>query len=616
MPEGLPNHHMPADDFLSLARGDGDNETLDRLLSGERSRRMLLLRALDDILSAGRAGASGPLGSFDGAWALLARTQRRDPDAVEDVFRYPQTGMWLTHALRRLGGAVDEDVPLWVVLGHLPALAAAAGARAGVDFSIDVPVRHGQALLPTLGCAVLPAAGPWTTATVRASDGEVRMGTRTGEVLVPARFEDDAPGWFGLRRITAGPAGRAVSLTLDDLDPYRTFPRPSEALRLDPVTATRWQGLLAQAWEVLLRDEPQTVGAMSRGLISLTPMPPSERFRPSSITAGDAFGGVVASEPDDATQLAVTLVHEFQHTKLGGLLHLAPLLAEEPATGAGQELFYAPWRDDPRPLSGLIQGIYAFFGVARFWGSHRHSAESDEAAVAHFEFALWREQVWRTVLSVQHHERLTPLGLRLLEHLRRRCARWLEEVVPPQQLALAEEVAADHRARWRAHHLRPGSRAVDDAAGAWLAGARRPPASLAAEPELAPDARARWLDTAAVLARQSLSDPDRPRGAPRHGPEKSAADVSGVTTGDLLLAGGDPAGARRAFEAQLAADPGQASAWAGLGRALTSAGVEPAAATLLRRHPERARSVQRALLSTGGEPADPVRLAAWLAGTA
>jgi len=37
----------------------------------------------------------------------------------------------------------------------------------------------------------------------------------------------------------------------------------------------------------------------------------------------------------------------------------------------GKELFYAPWRDDPRPLLGLLHGIYAFTAVHRIgWWLH------------------------------------------------------------------------------------------------------------------------------------------------------------------------------------------------------------------------------------------------------
>jgi hypothetical protein len=33
--------------------------------------------------------------------------------------------------------------------------------------------------------------------------------------------------------------------------------------------------------------------------------------------------------------------------------------------------YYVPWRDDPRPISGLLQGAYAYLGVTGFWRTRR-----------------------------------------------------------------------------------------------------------------------------------------------------------------------------------------------------------------------------------------------------
>ncbi|GAA3300168.1 hypothetical protein GCM10020295_40210 [Streptomyces cinereospinus] len=103
-------------------------------------------------------------------------------------------------------------------------------------------------------------------------------------------------------------------------------------------------------------------------------------------------------------------MHEFQHIKLGALINLGPLTEPPPDPGPPEELFYAPWRDDPRPLEGLLQGIYAFFGVARFWRAHRRTADAAYVPLAHFEFALWRAQVWSVLTEAHGHRLLTPLG--------------------------------------------------------------------------------------------------------------------------------------------------------------------------------------------------------------
>ncbi|MGW5864453.1 HEXXH motif domain-containing protein [Streptomyces sp. NPDC055239] len=610
----LPLHQLSIAGFHDLARGEGGRAVMEELLAAERSRRMLLLRALHDGLP--RNGAPPQVGaaiSYREAWSLLERVQRTAPDVFDDVLMSPNTGMWLSLALRRLRGTSFEDTPLWVVAGHVSALAASAGVRAGLDFSIAVPVSRGMAFLPTLGCAELGAREPWSTARVEARDGRARITGEHGTVLVGPGGEHSAPGWHAVRRVTLGTTRPHLRLALEELDPYRTFPRPSDPLLLSAADAQAWQVMLTEAWEILLRDDPESAEAMRAGLMSVTPTPARERFRPHSVTAGDAFGGVMASRPDDAAQLAATLVHEFQHIKLGSLMRLRPLNVSDSAPGSGstpapgsgsgsEELFRAPWRDDPRPLGGLLQGIYAFAGVARFWRAHRNSADAAHAPLAHFEFALWRTQVWSTLNVVRTHERLTPLGLRLLDTLRESCAAWLDEAVPDEELCLAREATAGHRARWRAHHLRPPATAVDDAVRAWRRGDDRPAPGLAAEPVLVPDSEARFLDTEAVLTRYRLT-----------GAGQDARDAEGAEDADVLLALDDRAGARDAFVARLSGKGAPPGAWAGLGRALAGDEAHQGASRLLRSFPERACAVQRALENVTGHGADPVLLAEWVA---
>ncbi|MFI1566163.1 HEXXH motif domain-containing protein [Streptomyces sp. NPDC020490] len=593
----LPHHRLPPGNLAELVSGEGGPETLLLLLAAERSRRLLLLRALDDTVDLGPA------------WDLLSRAQRHAPDVVDDLLMYPQTGMWLATALRGLREVTaDDDPPQWVLLGHFAALAAAAGLRAGLDFTLEVPVRHGRVPLPTLGCAVLPVTEPWATGSVAARSGRAVVEAGGARVAVPLPPGSAGPGWHPLRRIAVGPAGRRLDVVLDDVDPYRTYPRPTEPRPLSEESVAHWRQLLEQAWEVLLAQQPETAGAMRRSLLSLTPTAARERFRPRSVTSGDAFGGIEASEPDDPVQLAVTLKHEFQHTKLGGLLHLTPLLT--PAADEEPEWWYAPWRDDPRPLAGLLQGIYAFAGITDFWNTHR-TATRTQIPMAHFEFALWRRRTATALEQVRRHPRLTRVGSTLLETLHARCAEWLAQPVPEQESALARLCADDHVARWRVHHLRPPAPAVDAAVRAWLEGADAPPGALAAEAGIVPDPSARWLDSLATLVRYRLSGADDDR-LPADGAEKAAARVTGALVGDALLAAGDAAGARTAYLTQLADAPLRPGAWAGLADALTTGGTEPAAARLLLRHPERARAVHQALLRTTGTAPDPVRLAAWL----
>jgi uncharacterized protein len=75
--------------------------------------------------------------------------------------------------------------------------------------------------------------------------------------------------------------------------------------------------------------------------------------------------------PEDGETLALLLIHEFQHVKPGAMLDLFELC--DPV--AAGRLFYAPWRDDPRPVEALLQGTYAHVGVTDYWRARRHRAE-------------------------------------------------------------------------------------------------------------------------------------------------------------------------------------------------------------------------------------------------
>ncbi|WP_159050487.1 HEXXH motif domain-containing protein [Streptomyces cellostaticus] len=600
-------HSISAVGLDGLLRGDGDGAVVDELLGAERSRRLLLLRALFDC-SIGVASGSGdfPVSLHD-AWETLERAQVKAPGVVEEVLMAPGTGTWVSSALRRLRGTLHSDIPLWATLGHLASLAAAAAAAARIEFTLRVPACKGTVFLPGLGCAVLPAQEDWTTARVAGDQWSVRITGGGGEVVVGPDWERQAPGWRPTRRLTLGQGAAAGSVALEEHDPYRTFSGPTAPHVLSESEARSWQCSLAEAWHILLRDAPAHADAMRRGLMSMTPMPRGERFRPYSSSSAEAFGGINASLPDEDSELAATLVHEFQHVKLGALMHLSPLVRRAEKTHERPELFHAPWRDDPRPLEGVLQGIYAFLGVTRFWRANRRAADAAHAPSAHFEFALWREAVWSTLSSVRGHERLTPLGHRLLESLVQSCAGWLGDDVPDAELRLAREAAAGHRARWREHHLRPSPDLVDEAVRAWRRGESCPPLAHTAS-SVVPDSDAHFLDTAAVLARHRLTDPD---GSWRD-PVATGDRVRGAGPVDILLARGERSAARRELADQLLYGDPPVGSWAALGRALADRPEHRAASRFLTRSPEWARALRETLHEEHGQRPDPLALAAWL----
>ena len=178
-------------------------------------------------------------------------------------------------------------------------------------------------------------------------------------------------------------------------------------------------------------------------------LPPPEPTVRRSATTGDAYGAMVITRPAGGVMLAETLVHEFQHSKLAALLHLFPLLDDDRA-----ERYYAPWRADPRHLTGLLHGAYAFIGVTGFWRD-RMSDGSVAPGTAAYYFALRRLQTRLVVRTLATSDRLTAPGRRLVAGLADTLDGWLREPVPDDALRRARTAAHLHRTEWRLRNLRP-----------------------------------------------------------------------------------------------------------------------------------------------------------------
>ncbi|HTI24624.1 MAG TPA: HEXXH motif domain-containing protein [Kutzneria sp.] len=589
-------HRLSWADFDELARGGGGAAVVRVLRRAERSRRLLLMRALADHV-AKAPELCGPLPSWEDAWELLARAQRRAPAELDAVIDHPYTGSWAGYTTRLLRNGIAGVGPAWAHLGHVHAIAAAAAIRAGLDFDATVPVWRGFAALPTLGVANVATTSTHSVARVRVRDGQVTISATSTRLRLPADLSTDASGWWGIRRLTV-PADVPLSVRLDDVDPYRGLYEPVLPQRLDDDTVTTWQSLLSQAWPVLVARLPELAATMPAGLDSLVPRPMIP-FRLPSASTGEAFGSAVVSRPEDPLSLAATLVHEFQHIRLSGLLHLVNLRSDDP-----EERIYAPWRDDPRPLSGALQGVYAFFGVAEFWRSVLRDGDESTRRWAAFEFALARTATWRTARTLRHDHGLTDAGRRLLDGVLERLRPWQDEPVPAAEVELAAAVAADHRAVWRIRHMRPSPRTVAVLAAAWASGERHPASiDLAGSTGPTPVPDGAWSPARTDMIRLGLTiDPGDRAAAWAAVPEATPADIAYVSE--------HYAEAIDRNRAQLAIEPDHASAWVGLGLACRGYGRSAAGRALLAR-PELVRAVHRRLRATGEAP-DPVRLADWI----
>ncbi|WAL73368.1 FxsB family radical SAM/SPASM domain protein [Kitasatospora sp. YST-16] len=396
-----------------LARGFGGAETVNALGKAqlELSRRL--------VTAVGAAGNSA-------AWQLLAETDRSAPGALDGVLAHPYVRVW---AVRCLGGDPRGD------LGGLAELAAAAAARGRAGFELLLPVRDGWLHLPTLGRLRMDGR---TEAVLR--------GDADGLSCEEHTVRWDRPGdhlWQPVRRA----ALPGWTLALEDTDPQRDSHQWPVAGRLSEAELLDWTGGLREAWELLGRDLPEYAAGIAAGLGTVTPLAPGPNGRDVSAAARQAYGAVGIARPSTAPVLALLLAHEFQHVKLGAVLDLFDLYDQEDG-----RLYYAPWRPDPRPLEGLLQGTYAHLAVAAYWASRVRAFDgvrSEAAAAARLQLATWRTHTADAVGTLAGSGSLTPLGQRFAEGMRATLAASFELPVGAAAERAAKEAVAADRAVWQ-----------------------------------------------------------------------------------------------------------------------------------------------------------------------
>lgn len=418
-----PMPQLPLDEahLDELATGFGGAEAVELLARHELTVNRELLAAVWHESAHSATGTA--------AWETLSVLDAEAPESVDAVLAHPYLRPWAQRALRGDGEAGR------IAMRGVAELAAAALVRAGREGTVTVPTGSGVLRLPTLGAFVV---GDATRAQVTGGADEgftVRVGERAHTV---GRKSGADPAWWARHRFEL--PGWAVAL--EDTDPWRDAHGYPVRTRLSPAAAEEWRDHLAAAWEWIRRELPAYAPGLAAGLNIVTPLRESATGADISSAARDAFGAVGIARPDTPQTLACLLVHEFQHVKLGAVLDLMDLY--DPTC---EQLFYAPWRPDPRPLEGLLQGTYAHIAVVDYWRALRRTAEGTEAREAEVRFARWREQTAEAVDTLAGSGALTELGERFVSAMGETVSARLTDPVRPDALISARRTAADHKGR-------------------------------------------------------------------------------------------------------------------------------------------------------------------------
>jgi uncharacterized protein len=372
---------LPHDLVDQLASGHGDEPTMRWLVDAEVN----ITRALLAVIADDAETAT--------AWPLLTEFDAVAPEVVRDVVAHPYVRSWAVDRLRGETAAHPD---------RLGEIVAAVAVRAGLAVQTEVTIRRGIVHLPTVGTVYWPTG----------AEGPAKISVEPGRVSVagPDRLlafdlpAEIVPAWWRpARRIDLG----EFSVLLDDADPHRDCHGWPLADRLGEDEARHWQETLHAAWQVIVAEVPGYAPGLRAGLRTVVPLQPDRTGRQRASTARQAFGSV-ASAPVDPAGLAVILVHEFQHGKLGALLDLVDLF--DPGS---QLVLPVGWRPDPRPIEGVLQGAYAHAAVADIW---RVRAARDGGA-ARDTYQRYLDWTAAAAEALRDSGALTPLGRQFIDRL-------------------------------------------------------------------------------------------------------------------------------------------------------------------------------------------------------
>lgn len=188
-------------------------------------------------------------------------------------------------------------------------------------------------------------------------------------------------------------------------------------ISLTPGARLAFIGVLRQALDRIREVDALLAAQISECIRLIVPLRREDPTRHVSSTYSHLPGAIFLCHDSNPSLQAETLVHEFCHDALHALLARDPLFIG----GEAEALYYSPWREDPRPLRGILLGAHAFLNVARFQALSAKAAGPGDAALAlRTESAMRCLQVQGALFSLSARGRFTDLGRGLIEAMRRR----------------------------------------------------------------------------------------------------------------------------------------------------------------------------------------------------
>jgi hypothetical protein len=160
----------------------------------------------------------------------------------------------------------------------------------------------------------------------------------------------------------------------------------------------------------------------------------------SNSTFSSLPGAMVLSVVPHTFEMADRIIHEVHHDRLFCIEEFNALLVDGTEDSPNIERYYSPWRDDLRPVRGILHGVYVFIAVGRFWMNilkeGTAAAEDLEYAAERLRRAIGQLHIAIDVLTESAN--FTPFGKGVFEQLK-------EDVMFLERASVQTEIPKDIR---------------------------------------------------------------------------------------------------------------------------------------------------------------------------
>lgn len=239
-----------------------------------------------------------------------------------------------------------------------------------------------------------------------------------------------------------------TGLELNAIDDDVRLPGRTQANyeELMPDTTLRWQESLTQGWDWIVRASPLLAQEVALGLKIIVPVSSPSVDTHLSASYHEAPGLITMSWTGNQAVLTEAIVHEYHHQKLHALMCIDPLLLGP----VNVPVYYSPWRNDPRPLRGLLHAAFTFQAILEFYNQLLLAGVLEQTESLSQRTYKCSCQVAIALDTLNQHTHFSILGYALLESLKTNLTRQ-QTIMPTMSEEGKQSVDAlltSHRNEW------------------------------------------------------------------------------------------------------------------------------------------------------------------------